>query len=283
MPNLTEVTPPAAREAAKPASRLASLRWKLQVAFLLLLNPFGLYQFRGLCLPVLNCHGCPIAANGCPVGAFGNVLDLGVFPWLVVGSWGLVGALVGRLPCAWACPFGLLQDLLAKIPVPRWHPPRGMNASKYLVLVVMLPVAALVAGSGARWFFCGVCPAGTATGGLPAWISSGLAVPTIRLAFLAGFLALMLFVTRGFCRLVCPIGAGLAVCNRFSLFRLKLDRSACTRCGACRRACPIGEDPVAALNGEECIRCLSCEKCPQGVISLGVGESPSPPAEGAGA
>ena len=43
MPNLTEVTPPAAREAAKPASRLASLRWKLQVAFLLLLNPFGLY------------------------------------------------------------------------------------------------------------------------------------------------------------------------------------------------------------------------------------------------
>jgi len=257
------------------------VRWAVQAVWLAALNPWGLYRVGGVCLPVLNCHGCPIAATTCPIGAFGNMLDLRVVPFLVLGSWGLVGALVGRLPCAWACPFGLLQDLFAKLRfIPRWRPPRWTSALKYAVLVGMVLVAGLTVGSASRWYFCGICPAGTGTAGIPTWIRYGLAVPSIRLVFLGIFLAMMLFVTRGFCRLACPIGAGLALFNRFSLWRLRVNQGKCVACGLCRKVCPMGEDPAAAANGEECIRCLDCRRCPERAIGLGMSNVPAKDAGG---
>ena len=273
MPHLSEVTP-AARRAASKTDRRHRLRRATQALSLVLLNPLALYRFRGLCLPVLNCHGCPASATTCPIGAFGSMAEVGIFPFLVLGTWGLVGALWGRLSCAWVCPFGLLQDLLARLPVPRWHPPRWLAGTKYAVLVVMVLVAAVTVGTGARWFFCGVCPAGTATAGIPLRLMQGIPVPPIRIAFLVGFLALMLFVSRGFCRLACPIGAGLALFNRFSLLRLRVDRSQCVACGVCGRACLLDEDPLEAEGAGGCIRCLECQRCPQGLISLGTGAPP---------
>ena len=80
-----------------------------------------IYQgnFKGVCVPVLNCYSCPSALGACPLGAMQNFFatarfnisiaqyQLGLY---VIGFLGAVGALVGRMPCGWLCPFGLLSE-----------------------------------------------------------------------------------------------------------------------------------------------------------------------------
>ena len=76
---------------------------------------------KGLCVPGLNCYSCPGAVGACPVGALQAVLgEQGKwFSFYVVGFLMLVGAFFGRFVCGWLCPFGLVQDLLHKIPFPK--------------------------------------------------------------------------------------------------------------------------------------------------------------------
>jgi ferredoxin-type protein NapH len=78
-----------------------------------------------ICSPGLNCYSCPAATTYCPLGSLQQLL-LGIrfsletgsiiYRHLCVGSMGLLGAACGRFICGWACPFGLFQELLHKIP-----------------------------------------------------------------------------------------------------------------------------------------------------------------------
>ncbi len=71
--------------------------------------------------PVLNCYGGPLSVFACPLGSFQQILaqqGLAFYlrvPWVILGLFIVIGAFVGRSPCAWVCPFGLGQDLLYKI------------------------------------------------------------------------------------------------------------------------------------------------------------------------
>ena len=64
------------------------------------------------------------------------------FAFSVVGYLALLGLLVGRFICGWLCLFGLLQELLYKIPVPklklRGKTDRILRYLKYAVLLVMV-------------------------------------------------------------------------------------------------------------------------------------------------
>ena len=83
----------------------------------------GIYkgELKTVCVPGLNCYSCPGAVGACPVGALQAVLgEQGKwFSFYVVGFLMLVGAFFGRFVCGWLCPFGLVQDLLHKIPFPK--------------------------------------------------------------------------------------------------------------------------------------------------------------------
>lgn len=100
------------------------------------LRPFA--ALRGFCGPAFNCHGCPAATTACPVGvvAFGSAMQ--AFPAMAIGSVLAVGILTGRLVCAFVCPFGLLQDLLHRIPGPKLRLPRWWRYGKYAVLALMV-------------------------------------------------------------------------------------------------------------------------------------------------
>lgn len=82
-----------------------------------------IYQgpLKHLCVPGLNCYSCPGALGSCPIGALQAVIGSWKFRFAayVSGFLIFVGALVGRLVCGWLCPFGLIQDLLHKIPFPK--------------------------------------------------------------------------------------------------------------------------------------------------------------------
>ncbi len=73
--------------------------------------------FKHIPQPVLNCYGGPLAVFACPIGSFQQMIGIHQVPWLVIGIFVVIGAFVGRTACAWMCPFGLWQDLLAKIKV----------------------------------------------------------------------------------------------------------------------------------------------------------------------
>lgn len=272
MSYLSELADKTTRRVVDRAGWLASLRWKVQLFSFLALNALWFeswreYRVKGACLPVLNCHGCPAAAAYCPVGVVGDMLSLRLIPWLALGTLGLVGILFGRLTCAWVCPFGFIQDLIAKIPVPKWKPPRWTRCIKYAVLIGMVILVPLFLGTDSNWFFCKICPDATifANGWYAAF--EGGSLSGYRLVFLGLFLLLMLFVVRGFCRLVCPIGAGLALFNRFSLLSLKFERRWCSECMQCVRECPAGMGPMDDPRSPECVYCMECFKC----TGLGMG------------
>ena len=126
------------------------------------------------CVPGLNCYSCPGAIASCPLGALQNALAEGRFPFFVTGLLLLFGITLGRAVCGFLCPFGLIQELLYKIPSPKAPKntlTRKLALFKYgilALLVIGLPLAYFfIEGYGAPFFCEFVCPAGTLEAGVP--------------------------------------------------------------------------------------------------------------------
>ncbi len=244
-------------------------------------------KLKNLCVPGLNCYSCPGALGSCPIGSMQAVIGSRnfKFAFYVAGFLVFVGALVGRFVCGWLCPFGLIQDLLHKIPFPKklktFQGDKVLRKLKYVVLilfVILLPLFLVdVLGQGAPWFCKLICPAGTLEGGIPLVLLDKAMRSAVgwlyawKNVLLAVTVVLSIVIYRPFCKYICPLGAVYSVFNPISVFRYRVDEDKCTRCGACAGACKMGVDPVQSPNHPECIRCGLCKKvCPTGAIASGV-------------
>jgi len=201
-------------------------------------------------------------------------------PWLALGLVAGCGVLVGRFFCGWICPFGLIQDLMDKVPVPRPKVPMSLRWLKYTFLLIGVGAVSYWFGKEVLYFFCSYCPVATIEVIIPQMLSVHGAPMDgtwriLRFTVLAIVLIWILFHRRGFCKIMCPVGALIAFFNKVSLFSVKIDPAACIHCGKCTTACPMNI-PVEASAGtgravsrhSECIECLSCEQaCPVNAIS----------------
>jgi ferredoxin-type protein NapH len=244
-------------------------------------------RLKNVCVPGLNCYSCPGALGSCPIGALQAVFNSPRMlhaSFYVLGLLAVFGATCGRFICGWLCPFGLIQELLHKIPFVRkirtFHGDRQLRRLKYVllaVLVVILPMFLVnPAGLGSPYFCEFVCPAGTLEGGIPLVAMNPALQSAVgwlyawKIAILAAVVLASAVIYRPFCKYLCPLGAIYALFNPVSFYRLRMDEAACTRCGACARACPMQVSLPANPNGAECIRCGACKKaCPAGAISMG--------------
>lgn len=264
------------------------LRRIVQVLFTILTNGY-LYGFlngkiyRGslkyVCTPGLNCYSCPGAVASCPVGALQSLLNQqGIrIPFGALGFLFVTGSLLGRFVCGWLCPFGLVQDLLHKIPLfqKRKQMPfhRVLKYGKYAVLI-------LLAGIGSMFLFDGfaripafckyLCPSGTLFGALPLLASDRLLRNQIGGLFLWKFGVLIFIVVlsmkfyRPFCQYLCPLGAVYGWFNKFSLVQIHWEKENCISCKCCEKACPAGLSVTEISHSPECIRCGKCiTSCPE--------------------
>lgn len=248
-------------------------------------------KLKQLCVPGLNCYSCPSAVGACPIGALQAVIGSWnfKFAFYVAGFLMFVGGLVGRFACGWLCPFGLLQDLLHKIPFPKkirtFRGDKLLRKLKYVILIVfviLLPLFLVdLLGQGAPWFCKLICPAGTLEGGIPLVLLNRAIRKTVgflyawKVALLLALVVLSLLIYRPFCKYLCPLGGIYSVFNPISVLRYRVDKEKCVGCGACAQVCEMGCDPLKNANATECIRCGACRRvCPTDAIQSGFRSKP---------
>ena len=240
-------------------------------------------SWKNFCNPGMNCYSCPAASFACPIGAMQAVGGSAKFSvsFSVLGFVLALGVIFGRAICGFICPFGLIQELLHKIPSPKKRIYKPLTYIKYVMLAVfVLIMPALVTddfGLGAPAFCEFICPAGTLEGGIPLLLTH----PELR-AQLGGLFtlkAVILILTligciiccRFFCKVMCPLGAIYGLLNKISLYRVHVDRFSCVSCGRCASVCQMDIDPVADPDSAECIRCGKCAaSCPAQAITIGL-------------
>lgn len=190
---------------------------------------------------------------------------------ILLGTLG-VSLLAGRAFCGWLCPLGAVQEWLAigarrlsgekrhirgkksAARLPLRLPAaidRPLRYAKYLVLAVVLVWSLSAAFPPLR----DLCPVRAVF---------GLHLNTALLwAVLGLFILTSLLVERFSCKYLCPMGAAVAIANRFAPLRIAVDPQRCNGCGRCDVECPMDIAEVHANTDDpECIRCLEClETC----------------------
>lgn len=231
---------------------------------------------KNICVPGLNCYSCPGSLGSCPIGALQAVLGSPArqFSFYLSGFFLAAGTFLGRLVCGFFCPFGLIQELLNKIPFPKkigaFRFDKHLRYSKYaflLIFVILLPLFAVdIVGGGQPWFCKWICPAGTLEGGVPlVLLNQALQsvlgfLYTWKMAILIMTIVFSIIIYRPFCKYICPLGAIYALFNRISIYKYWIEEDKCIHCMECEKACPMQAHPRAHVNHGECIRCGACKK-----------------------
>ena len=277
-----------------PQFGIGRIRLIFQIVYTIITNGYAYGYLNGkiykgslkyACVPGLNCYSCPGAFASCPLGALQSSLNKNGFevPFAVIGFLFIFGSLFGRFVCGWLCPFGLVQDLLHKIPVFKkkkqipYH--TVFKYLKYLVLfgLVIAGSAILFSGFVKVPAFCKyLCPSGTLMGALPLLsaneklrIQAG-GLFSWKLVILVFILVLSVKVYRPFCQYLCPLGAVYGWFNRFSLVQIHWEKDNCISCMACQKACPVNLSPEKISVSAECIKCGQCVKaCPKTCLRFG--------------
>ena len=201
----------------------------------------------------------------------------------VAGFMILVGTLWADLYADGFAHFGLIQDLLNKIPLPKKLKIRTFKGNKQLlwlknliltVFVILMPLFITdMIGQGYPWFCKLICPVGTLEGGIPLVLLNEAMLATVgflskwKVAILIVTILLAIMIYRPFCKYICPLGAIYSVFNPISALKYRVDTDKCIKCGAYAKACQMGCNPVKNANSLECIRCGKCKNiCSTGAI-----------------
>lgn len=156
--------------------------------------------------------------------------------------------------CGWGCGLGLLQDLLHRVPLPKWKPPFWLSNTVRIIAFMALVTGLVVAGLD--WIKV-IDPFKLFQFNFTLWI--GL--------FVSALLIASLFVYRPWCQFLCPFGLIGWLVEQISLLRPRINWEVCKKCELCVKACPT-QAMSDFYNGKkihaDCFACGSCiSACPQ--------------------
>ena len=186
----------------------------------------------------------------------------------------------GRMWCAYICPVGGFPELVSRMLNDHWKiefralPQVQIRYGYFTVFVVAMPVLGISA--------CTLCNFITVprlfeaiSGGVAGvgFLFSAVGLVNLLLLFLLGFFASK---GRAYCQFLCPIGAIDGVVNRLGAYfrftrRIRVERSRCTGCNNCARACMTGAikmvDQIPVVDQFSCMSCHECvDVCEWGAI-----------------
>ncbi len=186
--------------------------------------------------------------------------------------------------CGWLCPFGAMQEFASKlgemIGIAQYRVPETLDYwlrhIKYFVLAGLV-YAALFA------------PALTETLNEIEPFKTAVTVYFMRewyyVAYAVGLLVFSMFIFKGFCRYVCPLGAVMAIGGVLRISKWIDRRVECgTPCQLCKVACDYNAiKKTGEIRYDECFQCLECitihdddEQCvPQVLAARGTKLKPS--------
>ena len=211
-------------------------------------------------------------------------LNFGVLAVLIVGA-----LLFGRLYCSVVCPLGIMQDIFSwlggKAKKNRFSYAKEIKWLRYgfwtvfviLMIIGFAPVTTLFAPYSAygrivnslfkplydmlnNWL-AGMDAANERYNftEVQVWMRSVTTfVVAILTLLILGFIAWR--KGRLYCNTICPVGTTLSFFSRFSLFRVRFDKSRCKNCGMCEKNCKA--QAIDFKNGMvDYSRCVVCGDC----------------------
>jgi len=230
--------------------------------------------------------GVVLGSDPSPMGTVKDAIVLfarsgAVFPpRLVAFLVMLVGGTIvlNKFLCSWGCQFGTLQDLLFRLNrnpgdtkgvLPQFKVPFAVSNSVRIVFLAAVVAVAFLWGADI------VEPIDPFKVFNPAkLLASGVAA-------VAALLAASLFVYRPWCHFFCPFGLAGWLAEKASIWKIKVDYSSCTACGACEKACPssvMGAILKRDRTIPDCFACGTCVGvCPTKSITFGRGKRNRPP------
>ncbi|MCD6529944.1 4Fe-4S binding protein [Candidatus Bathyarchaeota archaeon] len=185
------------------------------------------------------------------------------------------GLLVGRSFCSWVCPYGAVQESSSILGLGMNFKPsrRLVNAVRIILLFLAFSASFTLYHSITKETLLPPLLADLVSVvgiGLLTVIPTGFpGIVQLRLLLFTALSAATFIVRRSWCR-VCPLGSIVSLFNKFSLYRLSLNKTKCDGCGLCSDVCQMGLDPEkGGLDSIDCIKCLDCvERCGRSAITL---------------
>jgi uncharacterized protein with FMN-binding domain/ferredoxin len=186
----------------------------------------------------------------------------------------LLGVIIvmGPVFCGWICPFGTLQDIIAKLGsklgIKKYVMPAKLKKvlafSRYILLFVSILITAdfifNIFSLDPRANFTAFLGGRTVT--LTGWI--------IILAFLGS----SLFFERPFCNYLCIEGAKFGLLGSARPLTINRNKETCVGCNKCNRACPMNVDvsSYSLVRSLQCINCMECvAACPvKNTLTVGI-------------
>ncbi len=274
--------------AKRPRIYYWHVRTVVQLVFFLLFSGVALMRLNPAFNGVRTWVVLPVLASVKAQGAIGSTLDAttlllsqAVFPWLPIGIFLLVGALLGRFMCGWVCPVGFLQDVITAVKgrvdsvSPRTH--SSMIRVKYVLVSIAMLISVTLAvtlyyygtfagggvdykaslGPFAPGLFIAITPDGTLFGTIPvmvagAWKFLGTAQASdLTLANLTGWLSGIQPIT----------WLNLLILTGFLYAAWRIPRF------WCRYVCPVGalmaplqKNSMLGMHRDP-VKCSECKEC----------------------
>ena len=172
--------------------------------------------------------------------------------------------------CGWLCPFGALQELLAKFA--KFMRVKQIQIS-YRAHQVLWPIKyfLLFGLIGIAFYSTSSLNYATEIEPFKTAISMKFNREWYFVAYAIVLLFIGLFIERFFCRFLCPLGAVMAIGGKLRIFETLKRRKECgSPCKLCSNECPINAiKPSGEIIMDECFYCLDCQslyynenKCP---------------------
>lgn len=245
---------------AKSPARAVSSRLTLFRRFsqFVMLAVLGQWSFYGIfrcpfVVPYVSCQNCPVLT------CHGRLFSVFWGAWILLPVSAL---LFGRAFCGWACPGGLVNQLLGKL-----SPYRARARGAISKLAPWGGYAAIIACLYV-WFVMGQprtnvpIRVGEFFGAVALTFEHADRLWLIRTSVVLGLLLVGLVAANFWCRFACPMGGTLELVKRFSVFKI-LKTDDCNGCDKCLKICEMGTRP-AETGCTNCGDCLS--SCPEDAI-----------------